>query len=298
MFDFGISDLVNSFTDFVGNVFGNNNDEEDTNLTLATEFSLSFSGDGESQTYYFALLPAVDDGNETTAIPEIKPGILKKTNMQIKRFMIPGSSSIFQMVGIRETILQCVGLLVGEEGLNNDEVNSMSIYDPSSTQDAYSSALEFDNEVVQRGSVCNLNIISRLEGGDLSGSESISIQHNCFIQNYRYFVNRSDRVWFSLELVILDYSPGGTKFIEDNEQQNQETQENDNEKDIKVNLTEEGIEIQFTEEQQEAVREDENIDVNLTEEGIKLDYSGAKQNQPVENVEDSNENNGPSGSAL
>lgn len=278
MFDFGISDLVNSFKDFVGVSSSNDSDnsEEDTNLTLATEFSISFSGDGESQTYYFALLPAVDDGNETTAIPEIKPGILKKTNMQIKRFMIPGSSSIFQMVGIRETILQCVGLLVGEEGLNNDNVTSMSIYDPSSTQDAYSSALEFDNEVVQRGSICNLNIISRLEGGDLNGSESISIQHNCFIQNYRYFVNRSDRVWFSLELVILDYSPGGTKFTEDIEQQ----------EEANIEISEDN-----TEENEGNSEEDSS-----ESEGSN---SGAEQNQPVEEAgSDSDGNTGPSGTGL
>jgi len=272
MFDFGISDLVSSYQDFIADSSG-----EDS-FALATEFSISFSGDGESQTYYFALLPAVDDGNETTAIPEIKPGILKKTNMQIKRFTIPGSSSIFQMVGVRETILQCVGLLIGEEGLNNDDLTSMSIYNPSSSPDAYSSALEFDNEVVQRGSVCKLNILSKLEGGDLNGSESINIQHNCFIQNYRYFVNRSDRVWFSLELVILDYSPGGNKFTKEMEQQQ--------EADIEVSVD-------------SSSSNNSNDSSDSNDGSDSSDNSGAEQNQPVENTGgDDDGGSGPRGSAL
>lgn len=185
------------------------NDERE--LVFAKEFSLSFEGNGDTQTFKFALMPAVDDGNETTEIPEIKPGILKKTNMQIKRFTIPGRSPVFQMMGIRETILQCVGLMVGtNEGLN-EEPEPEELYNPNyGNFNAYSVALQFDQEVTQRGATCLLNISSDSGGG----GSPVAITHNCLIQNYRYFINREDRVWFSLELVILDYSPGGTKFQE------------------------------------------------------------------------------------
>lgn len=205
---FSSEDLENEAdADSVSPGVGGENDERE--LVFAQEFSVSFQGDGDTQTFKFALMPAVDDGNETTEIPEIKPGILKKTNMQIKRFTIPGRSPVFQMMGIRETILQCVGLIVGtNEGLNV-EPEPEELYNPNySNFNAYSAALQFDREVTQRGATCLLNISSD------AGTNPVAITHNCLIQNYRYFINREDRVWFSLELVILDYSPGGTKFQE------------------------------------------------------------------------------------
>lgn len=178
----------------------------------AREFSIAFRDvSGEQRTFKFTLMPAVDDGNETTHIPEIKPGILKKTSMHMKRFTVPGSSPIFQMIGVRETILQCVGLMVGNESFDEDSEDQSinDIYSKSSQMNAYKAALEFDGEIVQKGYACGLTIAS---GGDGSNDETLVIRHNCLVQNFRYFITRSDRVWYSLELVVLDYTPGGSKY--------------------------------------------------------------------------------------
>lgn len=178
----------------------------------AREFSISFrDASGEQRTFKFTLMPAVDDGNETTHIPEIKPGILKKTSMHMKRFTIPGSSPIFQMIGVRETILQCVGLMVGDEKFQEDGSSSpiSAHYLAETNLNAYKSALEFDGEIVQKGYACGLTIAS---GGEGSNDDTQVIRHNCLIQNFRYFITRSDRVWYSLELVVLDYTPGGSKY--------------------------------------------------------------------------------------
>lgn len=254
MFNLGIPDLINETASIIPGVgSGSSEDEsEDDQLATASEFSLSFDAEGGQQTFYFSLLPAVDDGNETTDIPEIKPGILKKTNMQVKRFQIPGGSSVFQMVGVRETILQCVGLLIGNEGLNSSrDALAVDAYDPNAVLNAYKSALEFDNEVVQRGSKCKLNITS-VKGED-DATQEISIKHDCFIQNYRYFANRSDRVWFSLDLIVLDYTPGGTKFSS-NVQEQQEA------------------DVDVSEDLQETVREGGLFDLQeILEDGSTID---------------------------
>ena len=190
----------------------------------AREFSIGFKdGSRTNRIFRFSLLPAVDDGNETTSIPEIKPGILKKTTMQLKRFTIPGSSPVFQNIGIRETILQCVGLLVGNEDFKDDSSqNDISeIYDKNSSLNAYRSALEFDGEVVQKGHKCGITIAS---GGNETNDKTLVIRHNCLVQNFRYFVTRSDRVWFSLELAILDYTPGGSKYPTSNLEEEEEAE--------------------------------------------------------------------------
>ena len=192
----------------------------------AREFSIGFKdGSGTNRIFRFSLLPAVDDGNETTSIPEIKPGILKKTTMHLKRFTIPGGAPVFQTIGVRETVLQCVGLLIGNEDFKDDSSQSdlEEIYDKNSSLNAYKSALEFDGEVVQKGYQCGLTIAS---GGEGTNDGTIVIRHNCLVQNFRYFITRSDRVWFSLELVLLDYTPGGSKYSTSSDSSEEDEEEN------------------------------------------------------------------------
>lgn len=183
-------------------------DEANQNSTDVFEeyngFSITFDEGGESnKTFSFSLLPAVDDGNETTSIPEIKPGVLKKTSMKIKRFAIPGSKPVYQNVGIENTIFQCVGLMIGDEGFNKSSNDRTNPYSINNSFDAYNSALTFDRLVVQQGHRCILTLIS---GAATDQDKPLKIIHNCLIQGFRYFVTRSDRVWYSLELVILDYA--------------------------------------------------------------------------------------------
>jgi len=278
MFNLEVSDLIqeaaslapgagsNDTNDNSGDSNNNNgsssDESEEDQLATASEFSISFDGNGDQQTFYFSLLPAVDDGNETTDIPEIKPGILKKTNMQVKRFQIPGGSSVFQMVGVRETILQCVGLIIGNEGFNSsEEANAVDAYDPNSSLNAYKSALEFDREVVQRGSRCKINITS-VKGESEDAVKETSIKHNCFIQNYRYFSNRADRVWFSLDVIILDYTAGGTKY--------QETVETQDSTD--VNVKEDKGEVNFDEDDPFGIPG--NIEQIVDESAVEAENSG------------------------
>jgi len=189
-------------------------------IASATEFSISYI-DGSPKTFKFSLLPAVEvRGSTSTAqVPEIKPGILMRTSMNQKRFSIPGGPPVFQTLGVEQTILQMVGMFIGNEGINNTEgVNSASaLYNINAALTANKTASFFDREIVQRGSPVKILIASiPLKDDSNPNEQSLVLSYNALIQSVRYFYTRVDRVYYAVDALLLDYKQYGVQVEKPN----------------------------------------------------------------------------------
>lgn len=171
---------------------------------------------GETQDYNFSLLPAIESkfsSGPTAQVPEVKPGILLKTSMNIKRFLIAGGPPVFQTLGIEQTMFQIVGLFIGNEGTRGlGEAGAAQLYRLKATLDAQRAARVFDQEVVQPGRPVTLSLFA-------SSSEyaaAIKVDYKCLLQNLRVFIVRSDRVYYSLDALVLEYAQGAkTSALDD-----------------------------------------------------------------------------------
>lgn len=160
------------------------------------------------RTFNFSLLPAMETNLRSShmgaSVPEVKPGILMRTSMNYKRFSIPGSSPVFQSLGIEQSILQIVGLFVGTEG---DGVRSPdpALYgrfqDTLKLTSANQHAERFDREIVKAGREVTMFINS--QGSD--ARDTLTLTYKCCIQNFRVFIVRFDRVYYAMDAVITEY---------------------------------------------------------------------------------------------
>lgn len=181
-------------------------------LSNAKEFSIQYKTvEGRQKIFYFSLLPAIESnlkGNVIGAsVPEVKPGILEKTTMAMKRFTVPGSAPVFQVLGIEQTILQLVGLFIGAEGAERSSTADSVLYGTSGAQSlttptsasAYQQAKLFNQEVVQSGQEVELVINS-------GGESSLRVRYRCVLQNFRCFVVRYDRVYYAIDACVTGYT--------------------------------------------------------------------------------------------
>jgi hypothetical protein len=166
--------------------------------------------------WIFSLLPAVETSSGTRQVPEVKPGILKKVGVNIKSFNIAGAPPVFQVLGLQPTILQIVGLFIGDETFEtrNDSdsyekdygttsANPNAIYSTAPGVDLKSqdTALTFEREVVQLGRQVTIRI--RSAGGNQDSS--LFLNYEALIQNFRVHIVRSDRTYFAFDAIVLNY---------------------------------------------------------------------------------------------
>jgi hypothetical protein len=178
-------------------------------IVKSREFQITYVDvTGAQKTFSFSLLPAIETNLRSNhmgaTVPEVKPGILVKTSMSYKRFAIPGSAPVFQSLGIEQTILQVVGLFIGTEGEvagSPDPVVYGRFADTIAYTSALSKAQQFDQQVVQSGREVGLYIYAESTGAN----DGMLLQYKCIIQNFRFFVVRSDRVYYSMDAIVLDY---------------------------------------------------------------------------------------------
>jgi hypothetical protein len=161
--------------------------------------------DGLRNRYFFAFMPAIQNSLSSPTsqqVPEIKPGLLQRTDMEVKPFVIPGAPPVYQILGHQSTVFQLVGLLVGLETYNipYGVGGDLNAYNPNVSLNAYQTARLFETEVVQLGKQVDMVIYSSQSMSDAP----LLIRYKGIIQSFRYFIARSDRVYYSLELVILD----------------------------------------------------------------------------------------------
>jgi hypothetical protein len=176
------------------------------------------------RTFIFSLMPAIENslrGNNTgITVPEVKPGISFRTDMNTKRIPIPGARPVFQSLSIDKTIIQITAALIGNEevikrdkesktlgittNVRGNELNANTGANGAKVNksfDAWSSAAYIDSNIVQGGRPITLTIKSKTSNVDANVSMSI----RCLFQSFRYLARYQDRCYYSFDLVSIDY---------------------------------------------------------------------------------------------
>ncbi|EKQ70412.1 hypothetical protein OsccyDRAFT_0699 [Leptolyngbyaceae cyanobacterium JSC-12] len=184
--------------------------EEGTISTVrATRFEIRYTNvNGSSQLYLFSLPPAIETNLRSNtagaSVPEVKPGILIRTSMNYKRFLLPGGSPAYQSLGVEQTMIQLVGLFIGVEGnfyVAPGQVLYGKFADTLKLNSAYQTARRFDEEVVQSAREVDLFINSESP----QGLTPISINYRCILRSMRLFVARHDRVYYALDAEVTTF---------------------------------------------------------------------------------------------
>jgi hypothetical protein len=197
-------------------LFPQNSSSPQALLNKSKQFIIIYYDENNvKRNYYFSLLPAIENTIRSnsfgTTVPEIKPGILIKTTMNVKKFMLPGSSPAVQSLGIGQTMLQLVGLFIGTEGTTLIEnFNSVLIGKNPREREAirlnsYQSALYFDTYVVQSSRPVDLLIRGDKTTDQFQESFQIELNYTGVIQDFRTFVTRSDRTYYAIDFLVTNY---------------------------------------------------------------------------------------------
>jgi hypothetical protein len=204
----------------------------------SSTFSISYhDAAGSVSMYLFSLMPAIENilrgNNNGLSVPEVKPGLSFRTDINTKKMSIPGGPPAFQSLGINQTILQITAALIGNEQIiNPKETNNRELINRTTTNasnqlylntgayganvsrkfNALNSALRLDTEVVQQGRPVIFNIHSDVSNTD----DKSSLNVRCLVQSLRLLSRYIDRCYVSFDLVLLDYLNKDmltTKFI-------------------------------------------------------------------------------------
>jgi hypothetical protein len=201
------------------------------NKPESSNFYITFvDADNILRTFVFSLMPAIETslrGNNTgITVPEVKPGISFRTDMNTKKIAIPGARPVFQSLSIDKTIIQITAALIGNEEVvtrnkekdakahasklgvttnvkgNELNANTGANFAPVSKRfDAWSSAAYIDSNIVQAGRPITLTIKSNTSNIDIDSNISI----RCLFQSFRYLARYQDRCYYSLDLLSIDY---------------------------------------------------------------------------------------------
>lgn len=202
-----------------------------TQKELSNFYLTYFDSKGTKHTFIFSLMPAIENSlrsnNNGMAVPEVKPGIFFRTDINTKKMNIPGAPPIFQSLNIDKTILQITAALLGNEQVldynsKNDKANNDSLYkstnvrgneifgttgafgsglNKSKSFKALEAAIFLDTKVVQTGRPLTLTLVSDVSKTD----PSVKINLRCLIQSYRYLGRYTDKVFVALDILLLDY---------------------------------------------------------------------------------------------
>lgn len=171
---------------------------------LVTEFFIKYNYLGADKVYKFAIAPSTESyvggPNQT---PEVKAGILTRSSMAIKTFTLAGGEPVYQVLGLEPTMFSLTGLFIGAEsgtsGGSTTSALTSNVYNAKANLTAVKSSELFDKEVVKSGRLIEVHLYSKTSGTD----SEIKIKYSCLIQNARYFLRRSDRVYYALDLFLL-----------------------------------------------------------------------------------------------
>lgn len=200
-----------------------------TNTLESSNFYITFVDSSNTErTFVFSLMPAIENSlrsnNTGLAVPEVKPGLSFRTDMNTKKINIPGARPVFQSLSIDKTIIQITAALIGNEEVitksksakdyttkvartTNTRGNELSAntgaYNSSVSKgfDAWSSAAYIDSNIVQTGRPITLTLKSNTSNTD----GNLSIVTRCLFQSFRYLARYQDRCYYSFDLLSLDY---------------------------------------------------------------------------------------------
>lgn len=189
---------VNNLLDFR---VGDNISSIDT--SHITEFFIKYYKGG-NKVYKFAIAPSTESytggPNQT---PEVKSGLLTRSSLAIKTFTLAGGEPVYQVLGIEPTLFYLTGLFIGAEIDNETGASTTAltnnVYNTKASLNAVDSAELFDSEVVKSGRPIEIHLYSKTNTSD----KEIKIKYKCIVQNARYFLRRSDRVYYALDLYLM-----------------------------------------------------------------------------------------------
>lgn len=197
----------------------------------SSTFTISYhDNDGAVSMFIFSLMPAIENmlrgNNNGLAVPEVKPGLSFRTDINTKKISIPGAPPAFQSLGIDKTILQITAALIGNEHIiypkePKEAKSSKALLNRTTTQavnqlysstgaygavapfrfNALNSALSLDTEIVQQGRPVIFSIHSDTSATDRKSSVNV----RCLIQSLRMLSRYIDRCYLAFDLVLLDY---------------------------------------------------------------------------------------------
>lgn len=189
---------------------------ENVLIDSADSFTISqFNEDGSvNKTFKFTLLPAIESSINGRQVPEVKPGILKRSSTNIKTFTLPGGVPVFQVLGLDTSILQLVGLFIGSENIEdptptivfNNSKDISAVYTANSKLDATRLSAYFEESFVQTGRPVSINISTNNSNNRTTSFDpTMVLSYKALLQNVRYFIARQDRVYYSIDALVLDY---------------------------------------------------------------------------------------------
>jgi hypothetical protein len=175
-------------------------------------------------------MPAIENmlrgNNNGLAVPEVKPGISFRTDINTKKISIPGGPPVFQSLGIDKSILQITAGLIGNEQLvypfnekNKKDTNALlnkttnsrgnelytntGAYGRSTSVNfnAMNVALKLDTQIVQQGRP----VIFSIHSDNSNTDTSVDLNIRCLIQSLRILGRYVDRAYLAFDLVLLDY---------------------------------------------------------------------------------------------
>lgn len=207
-------DLPDSFQD--GGLFLNSGSFRiDTiDLSLVSEFYITYRSpeqEPKTKVFQFALPPSMESFTAGPGqTPEVKPGILRRSGLNIKTFKMPGGKPIYQVLGHQPEMLQLTGLFVGaeqdingSEGLFTEDKSYLAYSQNTSLNASYWSNV-FQTQVVEAGSPVELTLFAAGRGPD----PFLKFKIQCLIQNCRYFLRRGDRIFYALDVIVLEFLEG------------------------------------------------------------------------------------------
>lgn len=166
-------------------------------------FSLGLPDGSPENTFKFSLLPAIESNIAPsvrgTTVPEVKPGILVRTDMNYKRHLIPGGHPAYQSLGVEQIILQLVGALIGDETTGGHPQNALST---TASLSAYRSSKRL-LDLIKRGSILRMILQSESVGPD----PSINMTLKVLVSSIRLLHARSDRTYYAIDALVLNDTP-------------------------------------------------------------------------------------------
>jgi hypothetical protein len=178
---------------------------------------------GRERVFKFSLLPAIESNLRYSStsrlsagggatVPEVKPGLLKRTTLNVKRFNVPGGPPAIQVLGTEQTLWQLVGALIGNEVRDEERGRRAQELYPAWPSDEDPKLLNaswvahyFDEQVVQTGRSVEVHIYSHSRGGSDLGDRNLEIRFRAVMQSARYFVTRQDRVYYAFDFWVTEY---------------------------------------------------------------------------------------------
>jgi len=188
---------------------------------------------GKGRYFRFSLLPAIENKISPLipgqTVPGVQPGIMINTAMRHRNILIPGSTPVYQAIGLESVEIRLCGLLSGDETVINDTPGPITFTDNElgNATSGYDLAQFFREEVVIPGVPVDVEIYAsagqvaplQREGANPNGS--IKINGSLLIKSFRSMSARASREYYCIDAFLINYKlekradPKGTQSAAD-----------------------------------------------------------------------------------